>query len=134
MRPLEQIQVSERAEKHPEIALDPNAQPHLVLLPLPEHRGSQGHRLLPMLAHFIDEETETLWDPKTVTDEAKSWPWELLTHGPAPAGCLLPAATFSWGCLGSPVRAVSGADSSLGWRGAWHMAGTHQVLSQYWFY
>lgn len=45
-----QTQVSERAEKHPETALAPNAQPRLILLPLPEHRG--GHRLFSTLAPF----------------------------------------------------------------------------------
>lgn len=50
LSPSEQIQVSERAEKHPETALDPNTQPHLVLMS--EHRGSQGHRLRPTLAPF----------------------------------------------------------------------------------
>lgn len=34
--------ISERAEEHPETALAPSAQPHLILLPLPEHRGGHG--------------------------------------------------------------------------------------------
>lgn len=113
LRPSEKIQVSERAEKHPETTLDHNTQPHLVLL----SEYNTCPKATDSTLHFTDEETEALWDP---VGEDPS-----LGHGSHSS-----AATFFWGCLGSPVR----GDSCLGQRGAWHMAGTYQVLSQYWFY
>lgn len=112
-RRARQTQASERAEKHPETALGPSAQPSLILFPPPEHGGGQGRGRLPAPAPFIDGETEALCNPKSVAGEAKSRAQKSLVVQP-PAGCL-PSATSSY--LGGPVspgRAVSRPDSSLG--------------------